>query len=188
MAGVKKRSGGARPGAGRPRKPQPPAPKPPTASERFAMVLSEVRESAAAGNDEETILAVLGHRYRFTPASLKAAGHLADFRAAVQLGEQLGREELLRDIRTMSKKRKKNDGSTNIVALRARNQFGLRYDKQGVQDDQKPDLSGARERLRFELEKNALNQTARLGRPVTAADVIFQIGFGRWPWDPEQVA
>ncbi len=96
-------------------------------------------------------------------------------------GETYRKAELAVRIKERSSRSKRNDGSVNALALRARNLLG--WDRQGIQDEQKPDLTGARERLRLELQKLAQNNEALLGRPITAEHVFFHDIFGRWPWE-----
>ena len=160
--------GGARRGAGRPRKPPPP---PPRAPEKLAAMLDDARKYAEAGVEEPTILAVLGARYGFDEAQLKAGGHLTVFRQVVALGLEVCRAELIVQTKQRTLKTKKNDGSVNALALRARNLLG--WDRQSLQDEQKPDLSGARERMRFTLEKLARNKSAELGKEVSAERVLL---------------
>jgi hypothetical protein len=168
--------GGARKGAGRPRKPRPkPAPAPKT--DGFEQILAQVREYAEAGVEEATIVSVL----KIDEAKLKAEGRLTAFREAVAYGQEVCRAELMLQIKRRSTRTRRNDGSVNALALRARNL--LNWDRQGIQDEQKPDLSGARERLRLELQKLAANYEAQLGRPIEPEHVLFQDIFGRWPWE-----
>jgi len=169
--GPRPNSGGARPGAGRPRNPPPKAPAPPK-TDPFIGVLREAQDYAEAGAEESTILAVLGARHGFDEAKLKAEGRLAVFRRTIAVGLEICRADLLLEIKRRGVRSKKNAGSVNILALRARNLAG--WDRQGIEDEQKPDLTGARERLRFLLEKLARNKTAELHREVTPEEVLLQ--------------
>lgn len=172
QSGRRRQHGGARAGAGRPRKPVPPAPPPPSDESRFVALLAEAKEYAEAGVEEPTILSVLGAKYGMDEGRLKADGRLAAFRQAVTLGLEVCRAELIIATKRRATRTKKNDGSVNAMALRARNLLG--WDRHSVQDEQKPDLSGARERLRFILEKLARNKATELGREVTAQQVLLE--------------
>lgn len=170
MAGKKARSGGARKGAGRPRKPPPPPPPKPSDDAKFQAMLAEAREYSEAGVEEPTILAVLGARFGFDEARLKADGRLSVFRQTVALGLEICRAELIVATKRRATKTRKNDGSVNALALRTRNLLG--WDRQSLQDEQLPDLSGARERLRFTVEKMARNKSEQLKREVTPGEVL----------------
>lgn len=170
---MKKKSthGGARRGAGRPRKPAP-STAPPTDDARFRALLLEAKEYAEAGVEEPTILAVLGAKYGLDEGRLKAEGRLATFRQTVALGLEVCRAELIVATKRRATRTKKNDGSVNAMALRARNLLG--WDRHSVQDEQKPDLTGAKERLRFILEKLARNKSTEMGKPVTPQQVLLE--------------
>jgi hypothetical protein len=170
--GPRKNAGGARPGAGRKPNPAPPAPPPPKDADVFNAMLAAAREYAEAGVEEPTILAVLGSRFGFDEARLKAEGRLATFRQTVALGLEVCRADLIVSTKRRATKTKKNDGSVNAMALRARNLLG--WDRQSIQDEQKPDLTGARERLRFMLEKLARNKAAELGREVSPQQILLE--------------
>lgn len=176
----RRQHGGARPGAGRPRKPVPP---PPPKPDPFEQLLAEAREYAEAGVEEPTIVAVLTARHSLDEGRLKADGRLTKLRQTIILGHEVCRAQLIVETRRRALKTRKNDGSVNALALRARNLLG--WDKQGVQDEPKPDLTGAHERLELELKKLADNRTALFGMPVTELDVLYWHRHKKWPWDPE---
>jgi hypothetical protein len=179
MAGVKGRSGGRRPGAGRKPKPRPPAPPAP---DEYQILLAQVRRYAEAGVDEQTILEALA----VDEARLKAEGRLEAFRRLVGRALATCRAELLVEIKDRSEGTKNSGGSVNALALRARNLAN--WDRQGIQDEQRPDLSSARERLALELKKLADNKTAILGFEVSELDLLYEDRHKRWPWDPEAAA
>ena len=133
-------------------------------------MLREAQEYAEAGVEEATILTVLGARHGFDEPKLKAAGRLSELRRTIAVGTEVCRAELLLEIKRRGLRSKKNAGSVNILSLRARNL--VNWDRQGIQDEQKPDVTGARERLRFTLEKLARNQSAQSGREVSPGEVL----------------
>ena len=134
--------------------------------------MREAQEYAEAGVEEPTILTVLGARHGFDEAKLKAEGRLAELRRAIAVGLEICRAELILEIQRRGLRSKKNAGSVNILSLRARNLVS--WDRQGVPDEQKPDLTSSRERLRFVVEKLARNKSAELGREVTAEEVLLK--------------
>jgi len=133
-------------------------------------MLSAAREYSEAGVEEPTILAVLGAQFGFDEARLKAEGRLATFRQTVALGLEVCRAELIVATKQRAARTKKNDGSVNALALRTRNLLG--WDRQSLQDEQLPDLTGARERLRFTVEKIARNKSEQLKREVSPGEVL----------------
>ena len=134
--------------------------------------MREAQEYAEAGVEEPTILTVLGARHGFDEAKLKAEGRLAELRRAIAVGLESCRAELILEIKRRGLRSKKNAGSVNILSLRARNLVS--WDRQGVPDEQKPDLTSSRERLRFTVEKLARNKSAELGRDVTPEEVLLK--------------
>jgi hypothetical protein len=139
---------------------------------------AKVRQFAQAGADEVRILRGLG----LEEQRLRELGCWDRFQRDVAQWNQQGQLELLSDIRDRSKRSKRNSGSVNAMALRARNQLG--WDRQVLGQESEPDLSVAHERLREELVKLAGVRSQIEGRTVTVPDLFFRDAFGRWPWEP----
>lgn len=142
----------------------------------------KIREYAEAGVEEAVIFEACG----LDEAQLKAAGEFDAVRAAIAKGHAVCRAELVVEIKRRGQRSTKNAGSVNAQALRARNLLG--WDRQSIDVEEKPDLSTAKERLKDELTKLAINKSQVVGRPVTPADLLFQDAAGRWPWEAEPPA
>ena len=113
---------------------------------------------------------------------LRDLGVWERFQREVAQWGQHGQLELLADIRDRAKRSKRNSGSVNAMALRARNL--LNWDRQALGTEAEPDLSVAHERLRDELVKLAAVRSQIEGRTVTVPDLFHKDLYGRWPWEP----
>lgn len=161
MAG---RRGGRRPRAGRPAT----KPKPPVVVELPERVWREVREAAAAGTPERTIIKALG----IPELLLEDAVALLRFREEVGKGHALYELELRKTIRKRGLKSTKAAGSVNALALQARNI--LDWDKQIPTQEVEPDLGTSRQRLRDLFVKLAAARSEIEGRKVTPLELLHR--------------
>jgi hypothetical protein len=107
------------------------------------------------------------------PEAALAPPHVVEaFRRVVEAGNGAGLLQLKRLVARRSMESRRSDGSSNVLALRARNE--LDYDRQLPAQETEPDLGTARPRLRELLIRMAAAQSEIRGRTVSPAELLAE--------------